>query len=78
MPTRQEEFTSEGVTKTLEKTSTKIFTNADHLQVGTIMYSETNVGGVARKFMPIFPFLYDDLKNGQLLSGAQFYMPKPP
>ena len=42
------------------------------------MYSETNVGGVTRKFMPIFPFLYDDLKNGQLLSGAQFYMPKPP
>ncbi len=47
------------------------------MQVGTLMY--TKVGSqVARTFLPIFPFLYDDLNNGSCFSEAELYIPTPP
>jgi hypothetical protein len=33
---------------------------------------------VSRRFIPIFPFLYDDLKSGRLITGGELYLPKPP
>ena len=59
------------------KRSTRLIQNADHMQVGTMMYTSEDTK-VSRKFIPIFPFLYDDLMSGRLITGGELYLPKPP
>lgn len=58
--------------------SIRLIKNADHMQIGTLMYSMSTNDVVSQKFIPIFPFLYDELNGGRLLSGAEFYLPRPP
>ena len=49
------------------------------MQIGTMMYSKLpGQEKVKKEFIPIFPFLYEDLDKGYLLNGAEFYMPSPP
>ena len=38
---------------------------------------EAGLEKVSRRFVPVFPFLYDDLRQGRLLSNAELYLPKP-
>ena len=59
--------------------STRIVENADHFQVGTMMYSkDQDLGEINKRFVPIFPFLYNDVGNGRSILGAEFYLPKSP
>ena len=65
---------------TWDKTkSLKIISNAEFIQMGTLMYykEKKNSKQVSKSFVPIFPFLYDDVKNGRLINSAEFYLPKP-
>jgi len=47
------------------------------MQVGTIMYSQSG-DSVQKAFVPIFPFIYDDLRNGSSFSFGELYIPSPP
>jgi hypothetical protein len=61
------------------KRSTRLIQDADHFQIGTLMYTkDTESAKVSRTFIPIFPFLYNDLKSGRLIQGVELYLPKPP
>lgn len=56
----------------------RLIQQANHIQVGTIKYSqEPGQQKVTKKFIPIFPFLYDDIKNGGCVQQAEFYLPAP-
>lgn len=59
--------------------SNRIVENADHFQVGTMMYTkEEDSSEINKRFVPIFPFLYNDVGNGRSIIGAEFYLPKSP
>ena len=52
------------------KRSTRLIQNADHMQIGTLMYSQEVESGsketkVSKKFVPMFPFFYDEVGNGR-------------
>ena len=61
-----------------KKRGIRIIQNADKIQVGTIMYTKAGpTAPVIKKFIPVFPFLYDDVGNGRLISEAELSLPKP-
>lgn len=44
-----------------------------------MMYSkDQDLGEINKRFVPIFPFLYNDVGNGRSILGAEFYLPKSP
>jgi hypothetical protein len=44
-----------------------------------MMYSRnTEQGDIIKRFVPVFPFLYNDVGNGRSILGAEFYLPKSP
>lgn len=59
-----------------------IIKHAEQCQVGTYMYYATtnseNLKVISKRFVPVFPFLYDDLRHGRKLINVELYLPKPP
>ncbi|CDW77053.1 rna-directed rna polymerase [Stylonychia lemnae] len=52
-----------------------------HFQVGTIMYTKIKSDHQKenkKRFIPIFPFLYEDTNQGHNVNNCQFQMPNPP
>lgn len=54
--------------------------DVDKFQVGTLKHHPEDKfhGKQTPTFVPIFPFMYDDLKQGNILNSVNLFVPKPP
>lgn len=58
----------------------EIVKQVEHFQAGTMQYFRDfkDPKDIKKRFIPFFPFLYEDVKNGRSIVSVQFQMLNPP